>query len=263
MDRGYVRLWRKTLDSGLLQHPTAWQVFGYLLMTATSKPHKRIIAGVMTEAKPGEVITGRERLAEKLGLSVQQVRTALNLLKKLEIITITSTNKYSVISLVNWDAYQQERPAGQPAVPPAGQPAPNQRLTTEQELKNINITPSLSSLRSERVSPKGGDSEVGAGRKFYPPTVAEVRAYCDAMGYGVNPQSFVDFYESKGWKVGKAPMKDWRAAVRTWEAKRKEAPRPEPGRMNKAEAREAHNRAVCQEVYDLFTGKPEQGVFDI
>jgi hypothetical protein len=145
MTRGFVKLWRKTLDSGLLQHPTAWQVFGYLLLMANSKPHRRIIAGVMTEAQAGEIVTGRERLADELGLSVQQVRTALNLLKKLEIITVRSTNKYSVISLVNWDRYQQQEPANQPAEPPANQPAPNQRLTTEQELKkNINKSTSYS-----------------------------------------------------------------------------------------------------------------------
>ena len=140
MERGYIKLWRRTLDSGLLQHPTAWQLFGYLLLMANSKPHKRIIAGVMTESKPGEVVTGRERLAEELGLSVQQIRTALNLLKKMEIITIRSTNKYSVITLINWDRYQQQEPASQPADQPASQPAPNQHLTTEQERKNINST---------------------------------------------------------------------------------------------------------------------------
>lgn len=218
MERGYVKLWRKTLDCGLLQHPTAWQVFGYLLLQANSRPRRRIIAGVMTEALPGEVVTGRERLAEELGLSVQQIRTALNLLKKLGIVTIRSTNKYSVISLVNWDRYQQQEPAGQPTIPPAGQPAPNQHLTTEQEVKNIK-PPTLSSLRSERDSPKGGDSHRGEAGRFYPPTVGEVQAYCDSRGSRIDAQGFVDFYQSKGWKVGKNAMKDWRAAVRTWERK--------------------------------------------
>ena len=52
---------------------------------------------------------------------------------------------------------------------------------------------------------------------FKPPTVDDVRAYCTERGNGVNPQSFVDFYESKGWMIGKNKMKDWKAAVRTWE----------------------------------------------
>ena len=52
---------------------------------------------------------------------------------------------------------------------------------------------------------------------FKPPTVAEVKAYCDERRNAVDPQSFVDFYESKGWMIGKNKMKDWKAAVRTWE----------------------------------------------
>lgn len=53
--------------------------------------------------------------------------------------------------------------------------------------------------------------------RFAPPSVEEVKAYCEERGNSVDPESFVDFYESKGWKVGSNPMKDWKAAVRTWE----------------------------------------------
>ena len=52
---------------------------------------------------------------------------------------------------------------------------------------------------------------------FVPPTVEEVEAYCYERNNNVNAQGFVDFYESKGWMVGKNKMKDWKAAVRTWE----------------------------------------------
>lgn len=54
-------------------------------------------------------------------------------------------------------------------------------------------------------------------RKFTPPSVEEVREYCSERGNNVDPDKFVDFYDSKGWMVGKNKMKDWRAAVRTWE----------------------------------------------
>lgn len=53
--------------------------------------------------------------------------------------------------------------------------------------------------------------------RFSPPSVEEVAAYCRERGNGVDAQAFVDFYESKGWKIGRDPMKDWKAAVRTWE----------------------------------------------
>jgi hypothetical protein len=52
---------------------------------------------------------------------------------------------------------------------------------------------------------------------FVPPKPDEVRAYCRERGNTVDPDAFVDFYTAKGWKVGREPMKDWQAAVRTWE----------------------------------------------
>jgi hypothetical protein len=54
-------------------------------------------------------------------------------------------------------------------------------------------------------------------RRFTPPSVEEVRAYCRERGNSVDPESFVAFYGSKGWKVGSSPMKDWKQAVITWE----------------------------------------------
>lgn len=68
---------------------------------------------------------------------------------------------------------------------------------------------------------------IKAAPKFKKPSVEEVRAYCLERGNSVDAQAFVDFYESKGWKVGNAAMKDWRACVRTWESREKHSsPRP-------------------------------------
>jgi hypothetical protein len=58
-------------------------------------------------------------------------------------------------------------------------------------------------------------------QKFKPPTVDEVTAYCGERKNGIDPEEFVDFYESKGWMIGKNGMKDWKAAVRTWERRQR------------------------------------------
>ena len=58
-----------------------------------------------------------------------------------------------------------------------------------------------------------------ARHRFSPPTLDEVRAYCAEKGYMLDADRFVDYYTSNGWKVGKNPMKDWRAAVRSWNSK--------------------------------------------
>ncbi len=78
------------------------------------------------------------------------------------------------------------------------------------------------------IPPKGGAPE----KRFVKPTADEVREYCSQRGNSVDAQAFVDFYAAKGWKVGNAPMKDWRAAVRTWE-KREEYRRPAAARPNR------------------------------
>ena len=61
------------------------------------------------------------------------------------------------------------------------------------------------------------DTDRVALKRFTPPTVDEVAAYCGERNNRIDPQTFVDFYASKGWVVGKSKMKDWKAAIRTWE----------------------------------------------
>lgn len=59
-------------------------------------------------------------------------------------------------------------------------------------------------------------------KRFIPPSVEEVEQYCIERSNNIDAQSFIDFYESKGWMIGKNKMKDWKAAVRTWERSRKQ-----------------------------------------
>ena len=66
---------------------------------------------------------------------------------------------------------------------------------------------------------KGKDSIKSS--RFVPPSLEEVQAYISEKGYSVNAEAFINFYESKGWMIGKNKMKDWKAAVRTWQSKEK------------------------------------------
>jgi hypothetical protein len=75
---------------------------------------------------------------------------------------------------------------------------------------------------------KGKDSigKVNNIVRFTPPTVDEVTDYCLERNNHVDPQAFIDFYESKGWYIGKNKMKDWKAAVRTWEKNERKGDKP-------------------------------------
>ena len=67
------------------------------------------------------------------------------------------------------------------------------------------------------VKNKGVQGEKEKKGAFKKPTAEEVSAYCLERGNGIDAEKFVDFYQSKGWVIGKEKMKDWKAAVRTWE----------------------------------------------
>lgn len=150
MEQGYVKLWRKCLDSGLLKNPTAWQLFGYLLLKATHRAHRQLVGGMVFDLQPGDVIFGRSKAADDLCVGEQSIRTALKLLEKLEIVTSKSTNKCTVISFVNWYRYQDEQPAPNQQTNQhltSNQPAPNQHLTTNKnERKKENIKTDTSYL---------------------------------------------------------------------------------------------------------------------
>jgi hypothetical protein len=81
-------------------------------------------------------------------------------------------------------------------------------------------TSTLQEKDKEQDKEKDKDSEGGSGgkpKRFTPPSVDDVAAYCRERKNHVDPQQFVDFYSGKGWKVGKNSMVDWKACVRTWE----------------------------------------------
>lgn len=84
--------------------------------------------------------------------------------------------------------------------------------------------------RTDAIVPSAGTELVGedetrqdeiiSNLRFRRPSVEEVRAYCQERRNSVDAEQFVDYYESKGWRVGHNPMKDWKACVRTWERKK-------------------------------------------
>ena len=96
--------------------------------------------------------------------------------------------------------------------------------------------PSVSDSVSDTDSKKEKDKK--RERRFTPPSLSEIKEYCQQRASdshpAVNPEKFRDYYEANGWKVGKNPMKDWKAAVRTWEQREKN-PAREPPKKQKSE----------------------------
>lgn len=79
--------------------------------------------------------------------------------------------------------------------------------------KSLTDTETETETETEKTKKREGNRLT----RFTPPSPDEVALYCRERGNQVDPEAFMDFYASKGWKVGNQPMKDWKAAVRTWE----------------------------------------------
>lgn len=94
----------------------------------------------------------------------------------------------------------------------------NSNIDINRDKRNNKENPIESLFSDEDIKPK----------RFIKPTIEQIRSYCKERNNGIDAQSFFDYYESVGWKVGNKPMKDWRAAVRTWERNRKpDKPQPQ------------------------------------
>ena len=113
-----------------------------------------------------------------------------------------SDSKKTAITVVNYNKYQDIQTTEK-------QRENSARTAREQQKNTINNDNNVNNDNNKRE------------RSFKPPTLEEVKAYCQERNNNVDPESFMAFYESKGWMVGKNKMKDWQASVRTWERRHK------------------------------------------
>lgn len=148
--------------------------------------------------------------------TIDTVRVALNLYKALGLIY---TDENGVLALAEYGnlvgsetdwAAQKRKQLTEKASPEL----PQSRVETGVENLHTDIDIRDRDKDIDNITAQAPDEKP---KRFIPPTVEEVRAYCEQRHNNVDPQYFVDYQESRGWMVGKTKMKDWKAAVRTFE----------------------------------------------
>lgn len=205
---GWIKLYDKMLDWEWYGNTNVVRVFLHCLLKANYQ--QRVWQGVKIER--GQFITSVASMSAELGLSPKQVRGALMKLERANNLAIKGTNKYSVITICNYDNYQSSpdtkgQTKGRTTGKQKGEQQGNSnRYIDNTEEQNKNTTPN-------------GDSKK---KKFRKPSIEEIRDYILEYGcYWVDAEIFFDYYESNGWKVGRNAMKDWKATIRTWANKDK------------------------------------------
>lgn len=130
---GYIKIHRKLLKWGWYHNPCVKDVFIHLLLIANYQPAK--FEEIVVER--GQAVFKRETLANEVGFSVQQIRTALKKLEKTGEITIDTNNRYTIATIINYNEYQDVPEQGQNG---GEQPTNNQQITRNQPTNNHQIT---------------------------------------------------------------------------------------------------------------------------
>jgi len=131
VEDGWIKKYRKTLNNPMYRNYKLSHFWDYCLLKATHKKCKVMVGYQVVDLEPGQFVFGRDKASEETGLSVRTVRTCVDNLSKMENLTIKATNKYSVITIMNWHRYQ-----GENSQPTNKRPANDQQTTTYKNIKN-------------------------------------------------------------------------------------------------------------------------------
>lgn len=200
---GYVKLWRSTLDWEWFDDANTLKVWLYILLSANWKEGK--FKG--DKVPIGSLIRSLERIACDTGLSKSQVRTAITHLKNTGEITTKIARKNLLITIGNWSIYQSNEDETCEKIAPTSHDDSTDRRKKERKNKNI-LNIDTTNINNTTYY-------------FVQPTLQEVRDYIAEKGLSVDAETFYNYYEANGWKVGRNKMKSWKSSLSYWNSKNK------------------------------------------
>ena len=206
----FIKLMRKFTEWEWYTDSDTKALFIHCIIRANWKPGKW--CGIVCER--GQFITSLAKLSAETGLSIRKVRTALKHLEATGEVTNKTTQKFRVITINNYDLYQQTDKQNDKQ---------NDKLPTNYRQTTDN------NRRIKKNKQEEKEEREGTPRTTIPPSLEEVIAYCRERGNTISPEHFIDYYAARGWKLGSGQkMKDWKAAIRTWERKEREQSEQQP-----------------------------------
>ena len=151
---------------------------------------------------------------------VGTVEKALEIFKELNIIDLIDTGAIYMLDIQNF--------IGKSNTEADRKRAYRKRIETEKGQMSLNCPLEIEKeleIELEKDIELDNKPKTNVSKsKFKKPTLEEVQQYCDERNNNINPEQFIDYYEANGWKVGKNSMKDWKAAIRTWEKRDNKQP---------------------------------------
>lgn len=209
MAKGWIRLYRQSVNNPLYSAEPfdKWHAWQDLLLMVNHERKQFISKGQTITLEAGQTVTSIAILSQRWKWSENKVRRFFRLLNESGMCTADGRANGTIVTIENWAKYQCEGQAGGST---DGRPdgRADGRLTRMKRNKE--------GEEVYMVQPETAPS-------FSPPSISEVTAYVRQMGYGVDPEKFVAYYEARDWTLSRGQsMKDWKASVRYWEANKQE-----------------------------------------
>jgi len=198
---GWISLHRKIINNWVWSNkPFAYgQAWIHLLLSANHEDKEIIFENKVITVRRGSFITSILKLSDVFGWDRRKTSRFLKTLEQQKMVTTNSTTHGTTITIVNYELFQSLCTTNGATDSTTYGTTGVQQLPTNNNDNNDN-----------------NDNKKKREVRFIPPTITEVEEYCREKGYNINASNFVDFYEAKGWMIGKNKMKDWKAAIRTW-----------------------------------------------
>ena len=195
MSSGWVKAHRTWADNPIIwkdsDHIACWM---YLVLNAARAPTQAYFNGQIITLRAGEIVCGRRRIAESISVNESKIFRILKAFESARLIERQTCSKSSLISILVW---QEEQ------------------MCEQQNKQQINseCTTSAQEMNIEQETKKKEKRNI-----FIKPSIEEIKSYCKERRNNVDPELFCDFYQARAWELSNGKkMKDWKAAIRTWE----------------------------------------------
>lgn len=194
---GWIKIHRSIKDHWLYTEKrvfSRFEAWNDILLTVNYSDAQTLIKGKLYNVKRGESILSLDSWAKRWGWEKSSVRRFLKLLENESMVVLDSDNVTTRLTVCNYESYQDERNADET------------RKKLKRNSNEIQTTP----IKEEK------EEQEEKRRVFIKPTTQEVQDYMKEIEYNGDAEHFINYYQSKGWVVGKSKMIDWKSAVQTW-----------------------------------------------
>lgn len=216
--QGWIKLHRKIVDWEWYDDLPTFKLFIHLLILANHEDnvwHGQIV-------KRGSLVTSISSLAHQTGLTNQNVRTCLAHLQKTGEISKQSTNKNTLIIMLNYERYQEL--SADEDVKINNQLTSSQQTTNKQANNQLTTNKNDKKIKNDKNDKEREKAAVFEAKEFEVPSLSEVQNFVVCEKLKCSAEDFFDYYSANGWMVGQTPMRNWKAMCRKWSRSEKQKP---------------------------------------